>query len=409
MKTLFILFILFKIISQQQCELIIPTNPLTSKGLSTPYILKNCDQTNQDFSVFAEAVIYNNFTQELSVYSPLIINSGTSPLIDPVVPLLKDGDIVGIWIGSNNNIKLSTKNSLCIDGSLNSPFGQVLACNSENFFSIVNIAIKNNLLKIPELGTGSNGKKCYTTRSFQVVDQDQSDNVVSTYLSIGNRTAQYSINNLNKLTNNKTNPIILSNGSDNGLLDRFILPSLSCKVFEVPDLVNIGGFRGALALNEIQASLYQKQPIALIPAGDPMTFVHDQPNLNKLNLMRMTVNQPKVGSISQAPTKLYCLNLLRTGLLSIINDSKFTMIFKSPKPDVADNLFSFLVMRFLTTFGNAGLNCTNILQFDKRIKQRGFNGEKDDIFSMIDNVVSKTSKSSFYYHFIIILLFILII
>jgi len=83
----------------QICTIIIPDDPLSSIGLQTPYIYKNCDQTVTPS--FVEAVILNKYTGELGIYTPLIINENTQPFIKPKPVIVNDDHIVGIWFGSN--------------------------------------------------------------------------------------------------------------------------------------------------------------------------------------------------------------------------------------------------------------------------------------------------------------------
>eukprot|EP01080_Neovahlkampfia_damariscottae_P010175 gene10175-2595_t len=360
MKIIILFLILaFNFSISQNCQLVVPSNPLSAAGLSTPYLLKSgCDQSNPDKSVFAEAVIINKKTGKLSIYAPLVINEGTTPLLLPKEIKLNPSDVVGIWFGSNDNVELidngngSLNQGICISGLKSDQFGQIAACNALEFYIAANEAIKKKLLKVPPLGIGKNKKTCYTTRSFEVVDQDQSDNVDTTYIAVGTRIAQFSATNLAELKDQ--NPKIISNPSDNGLLNKFILPALGCNSFTAEDLVDPGAFRGAQALNEIQARLYQKRPVALVPAGNPMVLTNGVPNIAKLNAYRSIVNQPTVRNLKQASTSDYCSKLLTVGFVSIISDKKFTMSFKSPDPETADNLYSFLVLRFFSAFGPDG-------------------------------------------------------
>jgi hypothetical protein len=65
------------------------------------------------------------------------------------------------------------------------------------------------------------------------VDQDQSDNVTTTYFAVkGGRTAQFSAANSAQLPQAQT----LTNGSDNALLNNFVDPALGCTPFTAPDL-----------------------------------------------------------------------------------------------------------------------------------------------------------------------------
>ena len=59
------------------------------------------------------------------------------------------------------------------------------------FFTAANAAISAGKLTVPSPGRATDGLACMTTRSFALIDQDQSDNVTTEYLSTGNgQTAQ---------------------------------------------------------------------------------------------------------------------------------------------------------------------------------------------------------------------------
>src|SRR5438067_889006 len=82
------------------------------------------------------------------------------------------------------------------------------------------------------------GLPCPTVRDFAVVDQDQSDNVVSSYLILGTgRTAQDTADNRTRFGNRATR---MTNGSDNGLVDRVADPALGCTAWTAPDLGDAG-------------------------------------------------------------------------------------------------------------------------------------------------------------------------
>src|SRR5208283_6186605 len=114
------------------------------------------------------------------------------------------------------------------------------------------------------------GQACPSTRSFNLVDQDPSDNVTSTYLLTGNgQTAQF--NAANKAALAGAEPI--NNGSDNVLLDGFVDPVLGCTPFEAPDLSQAGAMGTSQALDELSAARSQQAPIALVPENDEMVLV----------------------------------------------------------------------------------------------------------------------------------------
>ncbi|TPX37727.1 hypothetical protein SmJEL517_g00483 [Synchytrium microbalum] len=344
----------------QDCQLIIPQNALTSAGLSTPYQLKgtNCIQTVAVSSAFVEAAIYdpNNSTYPIVAYSPLVITQGTTPAAAPVPITLPVGAIVALWFGfngdtltlvdSNGGADLSA--AKCVNGLAGSVFGQFSACNAEAFFAAT---LSKNL--VPALGNIQNGanvgQPCPTTRSFFVVDQDQSDNVITSYLNVGSKSAQNTVINRANL-NGAADP----NGSDNGLLVNFMLPALGCTPATVPDLTDPGSMKGALALNELGANQFQASPIALVPLGDPMTLVDGQLSLAKTNLYRVQVGQPQAATAADADTTSYCTNLKNVGAKFIIDNKA---IFQGASPDtaVSTTLFGFLSNRLVESWAN--LNC----------------------------------------------------
>jgi len=77
------------------CAVIIPPNPLSAKGLATPYQLTAlnaangaCNEANTDQSAFVQAGIFDPATGQVSIYNPLIIDQGTQPAAPSVVPAL---------------------------------------------------------------------------------------------------------------------------------------------------------------------------------------------------------------------------------------------------------------------------------------------------------------------------------
>jgi len=380
----------------QNCILAVPANPLSAQGLATPYLLSgSCDQTNSDLAVFAEATILRPSTGQVFLYTPLVVNAANpTPAKAPVVPPLQAGDVVGIWFGSNADTVSFIDQQIpsgggggggrrpgggggggttasggiaagnCIDGFSNSPrgiFGQVAFCNAVQFFAAANQAIQAGRLRVPAIGTSRTGQMCPTTRSFSVVDQDQSDNVLSSYLVVPfantKLIAQGTATNA-ALFPNATEE---DNGSDNRLLGDFILPALGCAVWKVTDLADPSGRtqRTSQAMNELQAAAYQQAPTALIPALDPMVLTTSgTPDLVKLNMFRAGVNQPTAANLGQADTAAYCLNYKNSGLPDILAQRQFTNVYASPDSGVGSNLFTFLAARFAATWDN--LTCRQL-------------------------------------------------
>ncbi len=238
------------------CELIVPPNPLTATGLATPYQLtgpggqdpaaSGCTQANPNLQAFVQATILDPATGRLWVYEPLVITAGTIPAVAPVKPRLPRNAVVDLMVGFNgNNLQLTAPQRLtllrakCVDGLPGSLFGQVSYCNSVSFYAAADQAIAAGKLRIPASGRSpQTGQPCPTTRSFQLVDQDPSDNVTTKYLlTASGQTAQDSTANAALLP--AATPV--NNGSDNALLDNFVLPALGCTPFTAPDLSDAAG------------------------------------------------------------------------------------------------------------------------------------------------------------------------
>jgi hypothetical protein len=367
----------------QNCTLIVPAQPLTAQGLATPYQLKAtdpaqgpCNESNTAQSAFVQGVIYDPTTGAFSVYNPLIIDKGTQPALKPTVPTLPQGAIVGLWFGFNaNNLLLhgAQSNTLaqahCVNGLGDSLFTQYAYCNAVAFFAAVNQGIVAGRVHVPALGTARDGQTCPTVRDFSVVDQDQSDNVQTQYLSLPDgQIAQFSAANQAALPN----ATVLDNPSDNALLTRFIDPTLGCTEWEAPNLADNGSPVATLALDELQASVHQQAPIALVPLNDPMTTIavgnNNEPSLAKTNLYRLGVDQIPAVNNHQASGAAYCTNLLKTGMPRLVLDRPLTI--KAPTPDAgaANNLFTFLAQRFQASYNN--LNCPMLLNIPNPVKTK---------------------------------------
>jgi hypothetical protein len=350
------------------CTIIVPDAPLTAAGLATPYQLQAtdpndgngpCDETNSNSSAFAQAAIFDPATGQISIYNPLVVTSGAEPARPLVVPALPPHAIVALWFGFNgNNLTQQGAHagvldaSGCVNGLPGSIFGQFSYCNAPAFFKAANLAIRSGRLHVPRLGFAHDGLPCPTVRDFYVVDQDQSDNLPVTYLiSAGGQLAQNTQKNMHDLTN----PTVLGNPSDNGLLDRFMDPALGCMPWKVADLADPGQTVPGLALNELQAKVHQGFPVARIPAGDPMALNSDgSTNLAKVNAYRRGVDQREVRYSWQASTAQYCRNMLRIAPARLLLDEAALRAGKSPVTSAADSLFTFLAQRFTASYDILG-------------------------------------------------------
>ncbi|KAI6104138.1 hypothetical protein F5141DRAFT_1127390 [Pisolithus sp. B1] len=380
----FLLFTLlvFPLLVRSQCMLRVPNNPLTAAGLATPFELSGCNQL--DFAnqgVFVEANIFDPATGNIQIYNPLVINAGMTStenntkrstssgeagfFFPPITPTLPNGAVVALWFGSNaNTLTLTGDTNTCVDGLGNSVFGQVAYCNAPAWFTAVNGAVASGFVKVPAPGTGLNGQACPTTRDFRIVDQDQSDNVVTTYLLINNNTlAQHTPENA------QANPDaeVLSNASDNSLLNKFIQPALNCTPYQNPCATCPTSQSPALSTNELQGEYYPPAGgPALVPLNDPMVLVNGTESLDKVNLYRLGVGQPTADQNNASGTT-YCHQFAQSGIFIASNEQTFAQV-TSPAADQATNLFTFLAMRFSASFGPPpGLGCITLLNVNNPV------------------------------------------
>lgn len=167
-------------------------------------------------------------------------------------------------------------------------------------------------------------------------------------------TAQNTAANRAKLTVMTT----LVNGSDNLLLT-LLDAAMGCQPFTGRDLADTGvnSFIPSLALNELAASKLQAQPQAIVPDNDPMVRVNTVPNVVKLGLYRVGVNQP-VG-VSSA-TLDYCKNYAAIAAPRFLANKALFLKTQTVDPATGDSMFTFLAARFSTSFGANGLNCVGL-------------------------------------------------
>jgi hypothetical protein len=355
------------------CRLVVPADPLTAKGLATPYeLLGPCHETDPGTAAFVQGTVLDPATGAVSVYDPLVVDRGKRPAVRPVEPKLPAGAVVGLWFGFNGDTLTlqGTGNSLaagrCVNGLDKSTFGQYAYCNAPAFFAAADSAITAGTLKIPPLGTAADGRPCPTTRDFSLVDQDQSDNVTSTYLFLDNGlTAQNT--SANEAALSGAGAKILANGSDNALLDDFVDPALGCTPYTAPDLAQPGHLETSLALNELQAARLQAAPAALVPPNDPMVLVNGKVSLDKTNLYRAGVGQPPVNAPAESGAA-YCTDIVQVGPARLQLDEAFTKRGSSPDSAAATNLFTFLAQRLAGSFDDLG--CAKLIKRPNPVKVR---------------------------------------
>ena len=371
---------------EDTCDIIVPAHPLTAKGLATPYQLTGpaggspaatgCQMINSlNLGAFVQATILDPRTGKLYVYNPLVITAGTTPAVKPVVPKLPKNAIVTIDFGFNGTFLLqkgATPDALsqgqCIDGMPGSPFGQVSFCNGANFFNAAFRMERTGRLTIPSAGMSKSlvatagalgtGRECPTTRNYDMIDQDPSDNVTTKYLinPATGQTAQDTASNAGNLQGST----LLLNGSDNALLDLFIDPVLGCRPYLAPDLANNDMPTTSQALDELLAAANQPKNAALIPENDEMVLgVGGSWDAAKTDLYRAEIGQAPVDSQTNASSSpaMFCQNMVNIQTPFIAANEKIFATWPSPVPTVGDTLYTFLANRLASSFDN--LNCAN--------------------------------------------------
>jgi hypothetical protein len=342
------------------CTLIVPSNPLSAAGLATPWQLSDgCSMANAAEEAFVESTILgpNGTTQ---IYDPLVITQGTTATATPAAPTIARGSQVIINVGFNgNNLVLEGAGAAqgkCIDAFGNSIIAQTSACNGPAFFRDANNQIARGTLHVPAVGTATDGQACQTTESFPLIDQDQSDNVVTTYLLNGNgQTAQDTAANKAAMGGST----VVSNGSDDALLSHFVDPTLGCTPLTTTDTTSPNGTDASQALNEISARQNQATTTALLPVNDPQLLVAGQFSLGKTNTYRMLDDQPPLGGNTNKTQNAatYCQNMVNLQPARLQLDMAKEALVTSPVPAVGNNLATFLGARLGASFTN--LNCQN--------------------------------------------------
>jgi hypothetical protein len=352
------------------CDIIVPANPLSARGLATPYQLtgtdgatpaaSGCEMTNAaNLGAFVQATILDPATGHLFVYNPLVITQGTQPAVAPSVPVLPADAVVTIDFGFNGTNLYqvgATGNALrrgnCLDGLNGSIFGQVSFCNGVNFFNAAFRAERAGKLVVPSAGISpKTGQACPVTRNFNMVDQDPSDNVTTEYLlSSTGQTAQDTTSNVGNLAGST----LLLNGSDNTLLDQFMDPILGCTPFQVPDLANNDMPTSSQALDELLAAKNQPAVPALVPENDEMVLVNNEFNVAKTDLYRAEIGQAPVSWVNNRfdSPAMFCQNMVNIQTPFLAANQALLATGQSPVTGVGDNLFTFMANRLSMSFVN---------------------------------------------------------
>jgi len=342
------------------CTVTVPARPLSAQGLATPWVLGDgCTWANGSTEgVFIDATILSPNGQ-LQVYNPLVITQGTQPAVAPTPPTIARGSQVILSLGANGNavalVGRGARQANCIDALGNSLINQTPQCNAAAFYRMANAEIRRGILKIPATGRAKDGRACPTVRDFSLIDQDQSDNAVAQYLFDPNtgQTAQATAANQTAMAG----ATVMSNGSDNGLLDRFVNPALGCTPFTAPNPTNPAGASSSQALNELSARANQRGTIALLPVNNPQLLVGGQFSLAKTNTYRIETDQTPLPFWTNTARNAarYCQDMVNIQTPRLKLDADLEVGTASPVPDLGNNLATFLAARLSGSFDN--LNC----------------------------------------------------
>jgi hypothetical protein len=360
------------VVANVNCSIIVPADPLSAAGLATPWQLtgpngttpaaSGCTMANAaNLGAFVQATILDPAAGTLAVYEPLVITQGTTPAAAPVVPTLPANAVVTIDVGFNGTdltLVGATPTALgqgnCVNGlGAGSDFGQVSFCDGPAFFAAATQDINAGMLAVPQTGTATKvaGLACPTTRSFDMIDQDQSDNVTSKYLlNATGQTAQFNTANVAALAGAQT----LVNGSDNALISFFLDPTLGCTPYMAPDLSQGGTLSTSQALDELSALKNQLAPIALVPENDEMTLVNGAFSATKTNLYRAQIGQDPISAANDAADspQNYCQNLVNIQSVFLNNNQALLATGGTPVAAVGNNLLTFLANRANMSFTN---------------------------------------------------------
>jgi hypothetical protein len=365
------------------CDIIVPANPLSARGLATPYQLTGTDGRTPAESgcrmsdavklgAFVQATILDPATGALSVYDPLVVTQGTRPAVRPSVPTIPANAVVTIDFGFNGKdlfqvgaTPTTLADANCVNGQAESIFGQESFCNGINFFDAVQKDERDGLLKVPSPGISDKiiasggdmgtGHVCPVTRNFEVADQSSANDVTTEYLlnPLTGQTAQDTTSN----AGNIAGATLLYSRSDNTLLDQFLDPVLGCTPFQAPDLANNDQPTSSQALDEILAGAYQPKIAALVPESDKVVRGGDGGfDAAKTDLYREELGQAPIGNQTNKTSapEMYCQNLVDIQTPFLAANQTLLSTGQSPVTAVGGNLLTFMASELNMAFTNLG-------------------------------------------------------
>lgn len=381
---------IFNVIFAQICGVVVPENPLSYQGLNTPYILKSlnnktddCSVLKQRSTVFIEIVIFDIVSSTFYIYNPLVVND-----LGQIKNIIKTDqlpvhNVVGIWFGSNDvTFKLlDSNNSLhfgdCVDGYNNSVFGNFAYCNAKIFFETVD----KYKFYIPDIGKTINDFDCLTTRSFEFNQQYHISSVVSSYIIYQDQ--KVAIKSFNNLSIFEPPLYVIINKSNGRILNSYISIATRCNTFIGYDFIDQYNRKSSIVLNELQGSLDKQQ--IFIPSTHPSVMMNGYPDLNKLNLYRIGLNQPVVTGIHINDSIIYCNGIYNKTPVFLYNHYDLLTNYNTPDDTLGNNLINVMISRFLSSWNT--YDCGNILKVPFPIKY-----EKDYNNVIVSNNIMNKSK-----------------
>jgi hypothetical protein len=335
------------------CEIIVPADPLSARGLSTPYQLTGPSGASPASSGCAvsgssgrpglvRATILDPATGALAVYTPLVITQGTSPSARPPVPTLPPGAIVTIDVDAGDfgsggtNLTLAgaaagvlTQGHCVSGGSAAGVSGAVSSCDGAAFFRAALALMRAGRLRVPAAGTSANmvatggrigtARACPNVRNFEVAGQDQ---------------------------------------DVSALVDAFLDPALGCQPFTAPDLADQNAPATSLALDELLAAGNEPRVAALVPENAVPASAGGQPSVAWTDVYRAELGQPAVSARNDQNDSpaAYCQNMvnIQTPFLAANQDALAAAPAPTTTGPAGKNLLTFLASRLSTSFGHLG-------------------------------------------------------
>ncbi len=368
--------------SKTICDIIVPANPLSAKGLSTPYQLtgpdgkrptkSGCEMSNgAKAGAFVQATILDPATGALSVYEPLVITQGTKAGMKLSPPAIPADAVVTIDFGFNGRdlvqvgaAPATLADAHCVSGQAGSAFGPTSFCNGVDFFDAVRQAERKGLLKVHSPGTSNaivpsggdlgTGRSCPVISNFEVASLDPGESVTTTYLlnPLTGQTAQDNATNQGYVAG----ATLLHGNSANAVLDQYVDPILGCTPFEAPDLSRANAPASSEALDEIAADAHQPKTAALVPENGKVVMNGDKPDPAKTDLYREELGQAPVSAATNESSSpaMYCQNLVDIQTPFLAANQRLLAAGQSPLTAAAGNLLTFLASDLSASFASLG-------------------------------------------------------